>query len=76
MFSCEFCEISKNTFLHRTTPVTAFQRQNGQKIKKYFKKSSEILETKILEIFVELSTNKAIAFKEISIKIIKSSDRV
>ena len=23
MFSCEFCDISKNTFLHRTPPVAA-----------------------------------------------------
>ena len=23
VFSCEFCEISKNTFFHRTTPVAA-----------------------------------------------------
>ena len=23
MFSCEFCEISKNTFLYRTPPVAA-----------------------------------------------------
>ena len=24
MFSCEFCEISKNTFSYRTRPVAAF----------------------------------------------------
>ena len=24
VFSCEFCEISKNTFFHSTPPVTAF----------------------------------------------------
>ena len=24
MFSCEFCEIFKNTFFHKTPPVAAF----------------------------------------------------
>ena len=26
MFSCEFCEISKNNFSHRTPPVAAFKK--------------------------------------------------
>ena len=25
VFSCEFCKVSKNTFIYRTTPVTAFE---------------------------------------------------
>ena len=29
MFSCEFCEISKNTFLHRSPLVSAFLIMNG-----------------------------------------------
>ena len=29
MFSCEFCEISKNTFLHRSPLVSAFVIMNG-----------------------------------------------
>ena len=28
LFSCEFCEISKNTFSHRTTPVIASKTSN------------------------------------------------
>ena len=28
VFSCEFCEISKNTFSNRTPPVTAFATCN------------------------------------------------
>ena len=33
MFSCEFCEISKNTFFHRTLLVAApYGRKNGTKI--------------------------------------------
>ena len=28
LFSCEFCEISKNTFSHRTTPVIASKISN------------------------------------------------
>ena len=33
VFSCEFCEISQNTFSHRTTPVAAF----GLKTEEYVK---------------------------------------
>ena len=29
MFSCEFCEISNNNFLHRTPLVAAFVFMNG-----------------------------------------------
>ena len=29
VFFCEFCEISKNTFLHRTPPVAAFENRNS-----------------------------------------------
>ena len=29
MLSCEFCEISKNTFSYRTTPVAASEIGNG-----------------------------------------------
>ena len=28
MFSCEYCEIFKNNFFIRTTPVTAFKQIN------------------------------------------------
>ena len=28
VFSCEFCEISKNTFFHRTPPVVAPRNSN------------------------------------------------
>ena len=30
MFSCEFCEISKNTFFHRTPPVAASSNMETQ----------------------------------------------
>ena len=29
MFSCEFCEISKNIFLYRTPPVAASEAENS-----------------------------------------------
>ena len=30
VFSCEFCEISKNTFFYRTLPVAAFEEISGR----------------------------------------------
>ena len=39
MFSCEFCEISKNTFFHRTPPVAA-----SELVKKYCFKLFRILQ--------------------------------
>ena len=40
MFSCEFCEISKNTFLHRTPPVAASERFFQEIDQNAFKKRS------------------------------------
>ena len=36
MFSCEFCEISKNTFFYRTSPVAASDYLMMAKENKYF----------------------------------------
>ena len=43
VFSCEFCEISKNTFSYRATPVAAsmlsFRNSEGRLFSKKFKRS-------------------------------------
>ena len=32
VFSCEFCEIFKNTFFHRTTPVAASENRKAEAV--------------------------------------------
>ena len=32
LFSCEFCEISKNTFFHRTPQVAAFVHKSSERL--------------------------------------------
>ena len=47
LFSCKFCEISKNTFFHRTPLVVASVdlpvRQNYQEMKLKYKKEDTLL---------------------------------
>ena len=45
VFSCEFCEISKNTFFHRTPPVVASVHSFDAltQDEEYFQRNSEIV---------------------------------
>ena len=49
VFSCEFCEISKNTFLSRTPPVAASVKVQSYKLhnNKYMIASTQITNTEI-----------------------------
>ena len=49
VFSCEFCEISKNTFFYRTSPVAASVRTMIiiKEMKKLFVKSTLSLQARI-----------------------------
>ena len=65
MFSCEFCEISKNTFFHRTPPVAA-----SELVKKYCFKLFRILQ--IEYIIYKKHIKKCIA-KALSISLVSSA---
>ena len=51
VFSCEFCEISKNTFLHRTPLVAASENIRVRKVTVVFR----TLSTSVIEVFYENS---------------------
>ena len=64
MFSCEFCEISKNTFFHRTPPVAA-----SELIKKCCFKLFRILQ---IEHIIHKKTFKKCIAKALNISFVSS----
>ena len=70
VFSCEFCEISKNTFFYRSLPMAAFVMRDGLKISTLVEKENQHT-LKLVYLEIDLSNileSSGISFSEESKK--------